>query len=637
MAKRRRKKVRTLNQKFTKRMQKKLVLLFMAIVLAFVVLMVRITYINAKDGEQYTKTVLDQQQYISRTIPFRRGDIVDSNGTKLATSERVYNVILDAKILLDNENKAMKQKGLSESKKERLLLKAEKQKNETKRVLEEHFQIEPEKVDELLKDRPDSRYIILKKGVDYHTAKEYNKAVKDNPDVQGIWLEEDYVRTYPYNSLASDVLGFCVDGNVGNSGLEASYNKILNGTDGREYGYQNAEATIERTVKEPINGNTIVTTIDTNVQSIVEKHLSAFNEAHRNKTTKGEGFKNGSVIIMNPNNGEIIAMATLPSYDLNNPRDLSAFFPEQELAAMDNETKIKNLNSLWRNFAVSDTFEPGSTVKPFTIAAGLESGHLTGDETYYCNGYLHVDDYDVKCIAYKDGGHKAQTLSQVLENSCNVGLMQIALDMGPEVFSKYQHIFGFGEYTGIDLPGDTSAASLLHKPDNMKNIDLATNSFGQNFNVSMIQMAAGFSSIVNGGNYYEPHTVKAVQDEYGNVIKSMEPVLKKKTISKETSDLVKSFMFNVVDIGSGQKAKVEGYDVGGKTGTAEKLPRGENKNLLSFIGYAPQKNPEVVVYVVIDEPNVPNQALVGGEVHKLAADIMAEAFPYMNITKAPQE
>lgn len=637
MAKRRRKKVRTLNQKFTIRMQKKLVLLFMAIVLAFVVLMVRITYINAKNGEQYTKTVLDQQQYISRTIPFRRGDIVDSNGTKLATSERVYNVILDAKILLDNENKANQQKGLSEQKKERLLLKAEKQKNETKKVLEEFFEIKPQEVDDILSEKPDSRYVILKKGINYRTAKEYEKSVKKNPDVQGIWLEEDYVRTYPYNTLAGDLLGFCVDGNVGNSGLEASYNKVLNGTDGREYGYQNAESTIERTVKEPINGNTIVTTIDTNVQSIVEKHLSAYNETHRDKATKGEGFKNGAVIIMNPNNGEIIAMASHPAYDLNNPRDLSKFYSEQELKSMDAETKLEQMNGLWRNFCVSDTYEPGSTVKPFTIAAGLESGSLTGDETYYCDGHLHVDNYDVKCISFKEGGHKSQTLSQVLENSCNVGLMQIAMSMGPQTFGKYQHIFGFGEYTGIDLPGETSAASLLHNPDNMKNIDLATNSFGQNFNVSMVQMVAGFSSLVNGGNYYEPHTVKAIQDEQGNVIKSIEPILKKKTVSKETSDLVKSYMYNVVEVGSGNKAKVEGYDVGGKTGTAEKLPRGENKNLLSFIGYAPQKNPEVVIYVLIDEPNIPNQALGGGEVHTLAADIMAEAFPYMNITKASQE
>lgn len=615
MAGRRKRKVPALKQRFTKKMQKKLVMLFMAILLAFVFLIGRITYINASEGETYTKNVLDQQQYSSRTIPFKRGDIIDTNGTKLATSERVYNVILDAKVLLSDEKKA------------------EKYTKATIEALQTYFQIEPSTVEGVLDEKPDSRYAVLKKGVDYDTAKAYEAAAKEDANVVGIWLEEDYVRTYPYSTLASDVLGFTSDGNVGTVGLEASYNAILNGTDGREYGYQNAESAVEQTVKEPVNGSSIVSTIDTNLQSIVEKHILAFNEEHKNGAEEGLGSKNTAVIMMRPNTGEILAMASYPNFDLNNPRDLSQYYTEEEINALSSEDKLNKLNELWRNFCVSDTFEPGSTIKPFTIATGLETGALKGDETYYCGGSLHVGDYDIKCIAYDEGGHGTQNLTQVMENSCNVALMQIGLGIGAEEFSKYQHIFGFGEFTGIDLPGDAATSALLYKVDNMGETDLATNSFGQNFNVTMTQLASGFCSLINGGNYYKPHIVKEIQDQNGNVIETKDPILQKKTISKKTSDTLKSYMYSVVQNGSGRYAQVEGYDIGGKTGTAEKLPRGENKNVVSFIGYAPQENPEIMIYVVVDEPNVPNQGRSSNLITQLSADIMAEAFPYLNITK----
>lgn len=619
MSKRRKKKNSIFRQKFAKRMQLKLVMVFGMIILAFVALIGRITYINASDGEKYTKIVLEQQQYASTTIPFKRGDIVDANGTKLATSERVYNVILDVKVLTsDEENKSTYI-------------------DATKAALADYFEIEESVVDELIEEKPDSRYCILKKEVDYDTAKAYEKAADEDSNIKGIWLEEDYVRKYPYGTLACDVLGFSVDGNVGATGLEASYNSILNGTDGRKYGYQNDDADLEQTVKEPVNGNTIVTTIDTNLQSIVEKHLSAFYEAYRNNATEGGGFKNGAVIMMNPNTGEILAMASLPNYDLNTPRDLSAFYSEEALTAMTSEEKIAILNQLWRNFCVSDTYEPGSTIKPFTIATGLELGVLSGDETYYCDGDLEVADYNIKCISYSKGGHGTQNLTQVMENSCNVALMQIADAIGSEEFSKYQHIFGFGEYTGIDVPGDAATSALLFTPDNMGSVDLATNSFGQNFNVTMVQLASGFCSLVNGGDYYEPHLVKAIQDENGNTIETIDPVLVKRTISKETSELLKSYMYSVVENGSGSGAQVEGYAIGGKTGTAEKLPRSESKNLVSFIGYAPQDNPQIVMYLVIDEPNIPNQGSGSPLITQLASDIMSEAFPYLNIEKVTTE
>ena len=604
-----------LKQKFAKRMRIKLVKVFGVVLLAFLVLVIRIVQINVTEGDRYSKIVLDQQVYNSRTIPFKRGDILDTNGTKLATSERVYNVILDVKTLLSNEKKR------------------DAQVAETKAALRKHLKIDEEIVEKAIEERPDSYYVVLKKGVSYKRVQNFKKATEKNENVQGVWMEEDYVRTYPYKTLACDVIGFSVSGNVGATGLEASYNNILNGTDGRSYGYQNSDSVVEQTVKEAVNGSSIVTTIDANIQSIVEKHLRKFDKTYTNNATKGAGFKNGAVIVMNPNNGEILAMASSPTYDLNNPRDLSQFYSDSQLKKMSSDKKLKALNDLWRNFCVSDTFEPGSTIKPFTMAAAFEIGKLNGNETYYCDGSLQVADYDIKCISYDKGGHGTQTLTQVLENSCNVGLMQIAKSMGVEEFTKYQHVFGFGEYSGIDLPGDASTAGLLYTTETMGEVDLATNSFGQNFNVSMTQLASGFCSLINGGEYYKPHLLKAIQDADGDVVETLEPVLMKRTISEETSERIKKAMYSVVENGGGSGAQVEGYAVGGKTGTAEKLPRSAGKNLVSFIGYAPQDTPQVVVYVVIDEPNIPQQGAGSPLITKLASDIMTEIFPYMNIEK----
>lgn len=595
-------------------MQKKLVLLFVAIILAFVFLIGRITYINAANGEDYTRIVLDQQQYDSRTIPFKRGDIVDRNGTKMATSERVYNVILDVKVMTSDEDSI----------------------EPTIQVLKDCFEIDEDEVRDLIEESPSSRYNILKKGVDYETYKKFEAIDEDDenyPDVAGIWLEEDYVRTYPYNTLASDVIGFTVDGNVGSNGIEASYNNTLNGTDGREYGYLDETSTVERTVKEAVNGDTVVSTIDLQVQSIVEKHILEFNEQHKNEASAGEGSKNTAVIVMNPQNGEILAEASYPNYDLNQPRDLTKYYTQETIDAMSDEEQLETLNSLWNNFCVSDTYEPGSTFKPFTIAAGLETGILTGDETYYCGGVLHVGDHDIHC-SNRDG-HGTQTLKQALENSCNVALMEIGEALGAEEFCRYQELFGFGEYTGIDLPGEGETSGLLYTPENMDAASLATNAFGQNFNVTMTQLVASFCSLINGGNYYEPHVVKQIQDENGNVTENIDPVLVKKTISEETSEVIKDYMLGVVQEGTGSSAAVEGYDIGGKTGTAEKLPRGNGKYLVSFIGYAPQENPEVVVYVVVDEPNVAAQAS-SSYATELASGIMSEIFPYLGITKSSE-
>lgn len=600
-----------LKRKFSKIMQKKLVLLFSLVVLAFAILIGRIIQINAVNGEKYTKVVLDQQQYDSRVIPFRRGDIVDRNGTKLATSERVYNVILDVKAMLEKDE----------------------YQEPTIKVLKDCFGIAEKDVEELVESSPESRYNILLKGVDYNTAKEFEAIDEDeekHPNVKGIWLEEDYVRKYPYNSLASDVIGFSNADDVGTIGLEASYNAILNGVDGREYGYLEEGALLERTIKEAENGNTIVSTIDAELQKIVEKHILEFNETYKDNAEKGNGSLNTAVIIADPQSGEILAQASYPNFDLNKPRDISAYYTEKELKKMKEEEKVEILNNLWRDFCVSDSYEPGSTAKPFTVAAGLETGKIRGNEVYTCGGSLVVAEDTEPINCHYTAGHGTQTIAQSIANSCNVAMMEMIKVIGAEDFYRYQSIFGFGAQTGIDLPGE--AEGILQDPELIGPVDLATNSFGQNFNVTMEQMVAGMSALINGGNYYEPHVVKQIQDENGNVIETKESVLKKRVISEQTSTMLKQYMKTVMEgTGTGASAAVEGYDIGGKTGTAEKYPRNSGKHLLSFIGYAPQDDPEVLIYVVIDEPNTESQE-DSSLVLNLARSIMEEAFPYMNIS-----
>ena len=393
---RKRNRFKFLTKKFPIRMQRKLVMLFMAVILAFVVLIGRITWINASRGSSYTKVVLDQQNYDSRVIAYKRGDIVDRNGTKLATSERVYNVILDVAAMTDNGEK-------------------DDYIEPTKAVLKECFGIEESVVDALIEEKPTSQYEILATEVDYETAQKFNKIDDDNknyPNVRGIWLEDDYTRTYPYNSMASDVIGFVYDGNQGAIGIENAYNDILNGTDGREYGYFDTESSLERTVKPAKNGNTVVSTIDITLQSIVEKAILDFNQEYAGD---GEpGSKNTAVIMMDPNSGEILAEASYPNFDLNDPRNLTALYSDQEWDDMSEEEQVSAMNDLWRNFCVSDAYEPGSTIKPFTVAAALESGTLKGNETFYCGGSKNVLGTDINC-AHRDG-HGTQTVQDSIAN-----------------------------------------------------------------------------------------------------------------------------------------------------------------------------------------------------------------------------
>lgn len=581
-------------------------------------------YINYTSGEKYEKKVLSMQSYDSKTIPYQRGDIVDRNGTVLATSVAVYNVILDCSVLT------------SESKVDGK--KVQKYLEPTLDALLDCFpELDREVLEKYATERKNSKYIILLKKLPYDKIQPFiqlqeevdEKGKKVNPNIKGVWFEKEYQRRYPFNNLASSVLGFVSSGNVGTIGLENYYNGTLNGVNGREFGYLNAESDFEKTVIAPQDGSTLVTTIDANIQSVVEKKILEFNAAYTNNYRDGVGSLNTAVIVMNPNTGAIMAMAEYPTFDLNNPRDVSGLFTEEELETVSQEDQMAALNKLWRNFCVSETYEPGSVQKPFTIAGGLENGTLNTNMSFICDGHETVSGSFIGCVNLR--GHGTVNLERSLMDSCNDSLMQMSMNhIGISNFTKYQSVFGFGQKTGIDLPGEAYTASLIYNEENMTTIDLATNSFGQNYNCTMIQVASAFSSLVNGGIYYQPYMVSKVVGADGGTLSVTQPTVLKQTVSKGTSDILKQYMYNTVTSGTGSNAKVDGYSLGGKTGTAEKLPRNQGDYLVSFLGFAPYENPELVIYCVVDEPNSEDQPH-SYYAQNIVREILEEIYPYMNI------
>lgn len=601
-------------KKLLRRMHNKLYIVFGVLCILFVALIFRLMYIEYTSGEKYEKIVLSQQEYDSTIIPYKRGDIVDSKGTVLATSVDVYNVILDSKVLHANEEKI----------------------SSTIAYLTQCFpEITADQVNQEITDNPDREYTVLAKHVSYEEKAAFEALMngEDTKDqIAGIWFEKEYTRTYPYNSLASAMIGFA-NATTGVIGLENQYNDTLNGTNGRSYGYLNADSNLEQTVIEPENGYSLVATIDTNIQSIVESAILQANEEMKQETEgQATGSNNTAVLVMDPQNGDVLAMASYPNFDLNNPKDLSAYFTEEELAGMSDEDKMNQLNKLWQNYTISNTFEPGSTFKPFTEAMGLDSGSLRGDETYICDGSEWVSGHEIHCV--NRSGHGTEDLRGALRDSCNDALMQMVRAIGPANFAKYSREYGFGQKTGIDLPGEASTASLIFSEEQLARTEsnLAVSSFGQGFNVTMIQLASSFCSLINGGDIYQPHVVKKIVDGSGNTVQEISPVVTKETVSQEVSDTLRDYMYTVVSEGTGAKAAVEGYAIGGKTGTAEKVPRGSGNYVVSFIGFAPVDDPQVVVYVVVDEPHVADQSHCSQSSY-IAKNIFSQILPYMNIER----
>ncbi len=618
------------NIKFTIKMQKKLVVLFGLVLLAFVGLSYRLFIITRDNGERYKKQVLSQQRYDSITLPYKRGSILDTNGTVLASSEKVYNVILDAVAVSRDESYL----------------------EPTLEALRSQIGVDVQEVRAYIAANGEtSRYRVLAKRLGFDQIKGLMELInEEDSKVQGIWFEDEYMRSYPGGSLACDLIGFTTNDNIGSYGLEEYYNDILSGTPGREYGYMNNDSNVERTTIPAVDGNSLVTTIDANIQSIVEKHLKKFNEEFKDNFHEGNGANNVGCIMMDVNSGEILAMASYPDYDLNDTRNLSAligmpmldeegkrtgeYINEENLSLLENDVEVmyRHLNALWKNFCISETYEPGSVSKPITVAAGIESGSITGNETYNCDGYLEIGGHEIKC--HSTWGDGPLSVAEGIERSCNVNMMYVASATGIETFTKFQHIFNFGLKTNIDLAGESRTDTLIYYNDNMHSVELATCSFGQGFNCTMIQMMSAFCATINGGYYYEPHVVKKIVSPSGATVQNIEPRILRQTISETTSEKIREMCNLVVsgEKGTGKTARPAGYMIGGKTGTAETVPRSAKEYVVSFLGYAPVDDPQVAIYVVVDRPNETNKLQADAKfATRIVRGILTEVLPYMGI------
>lgn len=593
------------------------------ILLAFVGLSVKLFLIN-QNSNDYQRIILSQQSYDSTTLIPKRGEILDTNGTVLATTKEQYNVILDVKKLLakcDEAGNSIPQ-------------------SVTVNALHNIFGADTNSMNEYIMSVPESQYFIIKKGVDYEDVARFSQYTTKPPkdmeedslydeNVTGVWFEKNYVRYYPQNTLACDVIGFSKSDGQASYGLEEYYNDELTGTNGRKYGIMGDEFTHEQTIIPAVDGNTIVTTIDANIQSIVEKYLKQFNDEYQNNAREGLGANNIGCIIMRADSGEVLAMASYPNFDLNNIYDLSFLYSEEQIKAMEEDGTIKDAyDKLWKNFCICDTYEPGSVMKPFTVGMGLETGTLTGNESYYCGGYLVKGGHKIHCHSVTGEGYL--NVRGAVAQSCNVALMQMADQIGVKNFLDYQKIYNIGLRTNIDLAGESRTDTLIYNEKTLNESELATASFGQGFNVTMIQMIAGYAALVNGGYYYEPHVVKQILNSSGAVVKNIEPRMVKQVVSNSTSDMLREYCNAVVTEGTGWRAKPAGYSIGGKTGTAETAPRGTGDYVVSFACHAPSDNPEIVCYVVIDRPNVVKQ-LDSKYSSIVTRQILNEVLPYLNI------
>lgn len=563
-------------KRFSRKMCITVFLVFCVCLFTFGVLLFKIYRINSKDGDRYRKEALSQQSYTNTVLNYQRGDVKDRNNTTLAVSVRKYDLVLEP----------------------RTLGKDEKKKQATVDAIAKTFGVASSVVEEVIQKKPNSMYEHID-GLKELPAKKVDKFKKQikKERLEGVWFEEVYKRNYPLKTVGASIIGFINSNNQGTYGVEEQYNSVLNGTTGREYGYFDSNMNLQRTIKEAKDGNSVVLTIDANVQKIIEDEIADFQK-------NGTGAKTIAMMVMNPKNGEILAMASNSTFDLNDPQNLASMYSEQKIAAMTDKEKNENLLSMWSNFCVGSAYEPGSTFKPFTIAAALDENIISGKSTFQCNGVKKVADREIHCS--NRNGHGMLDLRHALMESCNAALMDIGLGLGRNKFSKYNKLYGFGQRTGVDLPGETSG--LIHTKEELNPVELATSSFGQTQTVTMVQMLSGFSSLINGGNYYQPHLVKEIQNSNGDVVKTIDPVIVKRTTSEDTSSKLRSYLKSTVEEGTAAPAQVKGYSIGGKTGTAEKRPVSAKKYLVSFIGCEPAEDPEVAYYVIIDEPHVKDQA-----------------------------
>ena len=441
-------------------------------------------------------------------------------------------------------------------------------------------------------------------------------------DLEGVKVDEDYRRYYPYGSLASKVLGFTGGDNQGIIGLEVKYDEILKGEPGKILTVTDArgveiDGTGERR-KEPVSGNTLRTSLDVNIQEYVQQAAG--------KVMEEKQAERVSILLMNPQNGEIYACVNVPEFDLNDPFTLNT-----EETAAEGEKKQDLLNQMWRNPCLNDTYEPGSTFKIITMAAGLEEGVVSTEDRFFCPGYKVVEDRRIHCA--KRTGHGAQSFVEGVQNSCNPVFIEVGLRLGADRYYKYFKQFGLLKKTGIDLPGE--AGTIMHNPKNMGEVELATVSFGQSFQITPVQLATTVSTIINGGERITPHFGISVESADGTVVNTLEYPVETEVLSEKTSRTVRSILEKVVSLGSGKNAGIEGYSIGGKTATSQTLPRGSGRYISSFLGFAPAEDPTVLGLCIIHNP----QGMYYGGI--IAAPVIRNIFenvlPYLGIEKTASQ
>lgn len=560
--------------------KRKYLFLFGCLSVLFLVLAGRLFYLMVLSSEELSEKALGVEQR-ERSIKAARGIIYDRNGVVLADNQPVCTISVI------------------------------------------HSQVtEPEKVIKLLSEKLSMDEAEIRKKVEKISSREKIKSnvPKETADeireasLSGVKVDEDYKRYYPYGSLASKVLGFTGSDNQGILGLESKYDSVLKGTDGTiltltDFQGIEIESAAEERI-EPVQGDSLYLSLDYTMQSFAQQAAE--------KVLKEKQAKSVSVILMNPQNGEIYAMVNVPEYDLNEPYELLDVYAGGEGSEND------KLNSMWRNPLISDSYEPGSTFKIVTATAALEEGKVSLEDTFNCPGFKIVEDRKIRC--HKTQGHGTETFREGVMNSCNPVFMEIGARVGAEAMLKYYRKLGLYEKTGVDLPGE--AGSIMHKLENIGAVELATMSFGQSIQITPLQLLRAVSAVVNGGTLVTPHFAVRTEDSVTGEITELTYETEPGNVSETTSETMRSLLEAVVSEGTGKNARVEGYQVGGKTATSEKLPRGTGKYISSFLGFAPADHPEIMGLILIDEPV---GVYYGGTI---AAPVMAEIFqnilPYLD-------
>ena len=565
--------------------RRKVVVVFFGCMLALVLLGGRLAYLMIVRSEYYAALAQDLHER-EREIKAARGKILDRNGVVLADNRTVCTVsVIHSQI---------------------------KEPERVTQVLAKELDMEPEEVRKRVEKV--SSIERIRKNVD----KEIGDRIR-NYNLAGVKVDEDYRRYYPYGSMASKVLGFTGADNQGIIGLEVEYEKKLSGTPGRILTLTDARGveladTGERR-QEPVAGNDLVISMDYNIQQYAEQAARRVMEQKQADSV--------SILIMNPSNGEIYAMTNVPEFDLNDPYTLPAAAQQDS-----GQSRQDALNQMWRNGCINDTYEPGSTFKIITAAAGLDAGVVTLEDHFSCPGFKIVEDRRIRC--HKVGGHGAENFLQATQNSCNPVFIEVGLRLGTDRYFSYFEQFGLKEKTGIDLPGE--AATIMHRKENVGQVELATIAFGQSFQITPVQLAATVSSIINGGIRITPHFGVSVQSGDGALLEVLRYEEDNRILSEETSETMRYLLEQVVDGGSGKNAYIEGYRIGGKTATSETLPRSANKYISSFIGFAPADDPQVLGLCII---NNPQGVYYGGTI---AAPVIREMFenilPYLGIEKS---